>query len=140
MEHGDSVEAISDSANSHGTPRLRTRGPALRGETWGCGGTCLDALRPRGPRVLRKTKMKMGHMGGSTAETIRQPRDRLTAQPQEREHSDAEGGTRHPFQDIFLLETAMRYTHEQGLTGRLASIDEVFVPIDDSIFSGVGGY
>jgi hypothetical protein len=34
----------------------------------------------------------------------------------------------------------MRYTHEQGLTGRLASIDEVFVPIDDSIFSGVGGY
>jgi hypothetical protein len=48
--------------------------------------------------------------------------------------------SRHPFRDIFLLETAMRYTHEQGLTGRLASIDEVFVPIDDSIFSGVGVY
>jgi hypothetical protein len=34
----------------------------------------------------------------------------------------------------------MRYTHEQGLTGRLASVDEVFVPIDDGVFSGVGGY
>ncbi len=33
-------------------------------------------------------------MGGSEAETIRQPRDRLTAHPQEREHSDAAGGTR----------------------------------------------
>jgi 4,5-dihydroxyphthalate decarboxylase len=38
------------------------------------------------------------------------------------------------------LETAMRYTYEQGLTGRLASVDEVFVPIDDSVFSGVDGY
>ena len=38
------------------------------------------------------------------------------------------------------LETAMRYTHEQGLTSRLAPLDEVFVPIDDGIFSGVGGY
>ena len=38
------------------------------------------------------------------------------------------------------LQTAMRYTHEQGLTARLASIEEVFVPIDDSVFSGVGGY
>jgi hypothetical protein len=33
----------------------------------------------------------------------------------------------------------MRYTHEQGLTNRLASLDEVFVPIDDGVFSGVGG-
>jgi hypothetical protein len=33
-------------------------------------------------------------MGGSAAETIRQPRDRLRGQPQEREHSDAAGGTR----------------------------------------------
>jgi 4,5-dihydroxyphthalate decarboxylase len=38
------------------------------------------------------------------------------------------------------LETAMRYTHAQGLTSRLASIEEVFVPIDDGVFSGVGGY
>ena len=38
------------------------------------------------------------------------------------------------------LETAMRYTHAQGLTGRLAPLDEVFVPIDESVFSGVGGY
>lgn len=28
-------------------------------------------------------------MGGSAAETIRQPRDRLTGQPQERQHSAA---------------------------------------------------
>jgi hypothetical protein len=28
------------------------------------------------------------------SETIRQPGDRLTGQPQERQHSDAEGGTR----------------------------------------------
>jgi 4,5-dihydroxyphthalate decarboxylase len=38
------------------------------------------------------------------------------------------------------LETAMRYTHAQGLTDRLASVDEVFVPIDEGVFSGVGGY
>jgi 4,5-dihydroxyphthalate decarboxylase len=38
------------------------------------------------------------------------------------------------------LETALRYTHEQGLTGRLASVEEMFVPIDEGIFSGVGGY
>jgi 4,5-dihydroxyphthalate decarboxylase len=38
------------------------------------------------------------------------------------------------------LATAMRYTHEQGLTARLASLDEVLVPIDDGVFSGVGGY
>jgi hypothetical protein len=34
----------------------------------------------------------------------------------------------------------MRYTHAQGLTGRLAPLDEVFVPIDDGVFSGIGGY
>jgi hypothetical protein len=34
----------------------------------------------------------------------------------------------------------MRYTHAQGLTGHLPSVDEVFVPIDDGVFSGVGGY
>jgi hypothetical protein len=33
-------------------------------------------------------------MGGSAAETIRQPRDRLKGQPQERQHSAAVGGTR----------------------------------------------
>jgi len=33
-------------------------------------------------------------MGESEAKTIRQPRDRLKGQPQEREHSDAAGGTR----------------------------------------------
>jgi 4,5-dihydroxyphthalate decarboxylase len=38
------------------------------------------------------------------------------------------------------LETAMRYTHAQGLTQRLAAIDEVFVPIDDGVFTGVAGY
>jgi hypothetical protein len=35
-----------------------------------------------------------GHIGGSEAETIRPARDRLTAQPQEGQHSAAEGGTR----------------------------------------------
>jgi len=34
-------------------------------------------------------------MGGSAAETIRQPRDRLTGQPQEREHSDLSLTRRH---------------------------------------------
>jgi 4,5-dihydroxyphthalate decarboxylase len=38
------------------------------------------------------------------------------------------------------LETALRYTHAQGLTERLASIDEVFVPIDEGVFTGVAGY
>jgi 4,5-dihydroxyphthalate decarboxylase len=38
------------------------------------------------------------------------------------------------------LATAMRYTHAQGLTGCLAPLDEVFVPIDDGVFSGIGGY
>ena len=33
-------------------------------------------------------------MGESEAATIRQPRDRLTGQPQERQHSAAKGGTR----------------------------------------------
>jgi hypothetical protein len=32
-------------------------------------------------------------MGGSAAETIRLPRDRLIGQPRECQHSDAEGGT-----------------------------------------------
>jgi hypothetical protein len=35
-----------------------------------------------------------GRMGGSAAETIRQPRDRLTGHPQERQHSDGEAGAR----------------------------------------------
>jgi 4,5-dihydroxyphthalate decarboxylase len=38
------------------------------------------------------------------------------------------------------LETAMRYTHAQGLTDRLAAVDDVFVSIDAGVFSGVGGY
>jgi 4,5-dihydroxyphthalate decarboxylase len=38
------------------------------------------------------------------------------------------------------LTTGMRYTHAQGLTERLATLEEVFVPIDEGIFSGVGGY
>jgi 4,5-dihydroxyphthalate decarboxylase len=38
------------------------------------------------------------------------------------------------------LEAAMRYTHAQGLTDRLATVDEVFVPIDESVFTGVAGY
>jgi 4,5-dihydroxyphthalate decarboxylase len=38
------------------------------------------------------------------------------------------------------LETAMRYTHAQGLTSRLAALEELFVPIDDGVFAGVGGY
>lgn len=33
-------------------------------------------------------------MGESEAETIRQPRDRLKEQPQERQHRAAKGGTR----------------------------------------------
>jgi hypothetical protein len=33
-------------------------------------------------------------MGENEAKTIRQPRDRLKGLPQEREHSDAAGGTR----------------------------------------------
>ena len=35
-----------------------------------------------------------GRMGESEAQTIRQPRDRLRGQPQERQHSAAGGGTR----------------------------------------------
>jgi 4,5-dihydroxyphthalate decarboxylase len=38
------------------------------------------------------------------------------------------------------LETAMRYTHAQGLIGRVPPVDDIFVPIDDSVFSGIGGY
>jgi hypothetical protein len=33
-------------------------------------------------------------LSGGAAKTIQQPRDRLTAQPLEREHRDSEGGTR----------------------------------------------
>src|ERR1700730_6217393 len=40
-----------------------------------------------------QNQKKNGRMGGSEAETIRQPRDRLKGHPQEREHSDAGGGT-----------------------------------------------
>jgi hypothetical protein len=35
-----------------------------------------------------------GRMVGANAQTIRQPRDRNLGQPQERQHSDAAGGTR----------------------------------------------
>jgi 4,5-dihydroxyphthalate decarboxylase len=38
------------------------------------------------------------------------------------------------------LETAMRYAHAQGLTDRLAAVEEVFLPIDQGMFSGIGGY
>jgi 4,5-dihydroxyphthalate decarboxylase len=38
------------------------------------------------------------------------------------------------------LETAMRYTHAQGLIARRMPLDEVFVRIDQSVFAGVGGY
>jgi 4,5-dihydroxyphthalate decarboxylase len=39
------------------------------------------------------------------------------------------------------LEAAQRYTHQQGLTGRLRPLDELFVPIDPGIFrGGVEGY
>jgi hypothetical protein len=37
---------------------------------------------------------KNGHTGGSEAETVRQPRDRLKGQPQEGQHSAAAGGAR----------------------------------------------
>jgi hypothetical protein len=36
----------------------------------------------------------MGVWAGASAETIRQPRDRIKGQPQERQHSAAAGGTR----------------------------------------------
>ena len=38
------------------------------------------------------------------------------------------------------LETAMRYTREQGLIDRCPPLDELFVPADDGVFSGIGGY
>jgi hypothetical protein len=69
--------------------------PPFRGETCGCGGTCLDALRARGAEPLRKTNMKSGLWAGAKRRPFASPGDRLTGQPQEREHSDAAfGGTR----------------------------------------------
>ena len=38
------------------------------------------------------------------------------------------------------IETAMRYAREQGLIDRCPPLDELFVPIDDGVFSGIGGY
>ena len=38
------------------------------------------------------------------------------------------------------LETAMRYAHAQGLISRAPPLEEVFVPIDEGVFSGIGGY
>jgi 4,5-dihydroxyphthalate decarboxylase len=38
------------------------------------------------------------------------------------------------------LETALRYTHAQGLISRVPPLDEIFVPIDASVFAGIGGY
>jgi 4,5-dihydroxyphthalate decarboxylase len=38
------------------------------------------------------------------------------------------------------LETAMRYAHAQGLISRVPTLEEVFVPIDEGVFSGIGGY
>jgi hypothetical protein len=52
-------------------------------------GLGLDGLGPQAPDFR-----KMGVWAGAEAETIRQPRDRLKGQPQERQHSAAEGGTR----------------------------------------------
>ena len=65
-----------------------------------CPKGCLDGLGAAGPELTKwiqpkaVTDQNNGRMGGSEAETIRQHRDRLKGQPQEREHSDAEGGTR----------------------------------------------
>src|SRR5580704_10364301 len=68
--------------------RGSARGSTRSVETCGGGGTCRDALRARGAEPLSK-QIKNGRMGGSAAEPIRQPRDRLKEQPQERQHSDA---------------------------------------------------
>lgn len=38
------------------------------------------------------------------------------------------------------LETILRYTQEQGLLSRSYSVDELFVPIPESAFRGIGGY
>ncbi|SDR63749.1 hypothetical protein SAMN05519103_08993 [Rhizobiales bacterium GAS113] len=46
----------------------------------------------RSRRSRDRREDENGHMGGSEAETIRQPRDRLRGQPQERQHSDAAEG------------------------------------------------
>jgi hypothetical protein len=45
-------------------------------------------------RCLHQKNKENGRMGGSAAETIHQPRDRLKRQPQEGQHSAAVGGTR----------------------------------------------
>ncbi len=42
-----------------GAPR---RAPPLRGEEWGCGGTCLDVLRVRGAGPLALTGPACGHV------------------------------------------------------------------------------
>jgi len=38
------------------------------------------------------------------------------------------------------LETALRYTQAQGMISRVPLLEEIFVPIDAGVFSGVGGY
>jgi hypothetical protein len=91
--------AVGKTGSSKEPPNAARRGSARGllpcGESCGGGETCWDALRARGAEPLSKAKMKKGRVGGSVAETIRQPRDRLKVQPQEREHSDAVfGGTR----------------------------------------------
>jgi hypothetical protein len=52
------------------------------------------ALTAWGPQAPLPNHTKDGRISRSAAQAIRQPRDRLRGQPQERQHSAAEGGTR----------------------------------------------
>jgi hypothetical protein len=63
-------------------------------------GLALTARGPQAPTSKQQSQLKAvideinGRISRSAAQAIRQPRDRLKGQPQERQHSAAVGGTR----------------------------------------------
>jgi len=72
-----------------------TTGFRTKTEHAAAGGQYSAPARKRGDRLRCVPLLcKNGRMGESEAQTIRQPGDRLRGQPQERQHSAAEGGTR----------------------------------------------
>ena len=79
--------SLASDRRLHG-PRFLPEGLGLDGQ----GAAGPDFENSSQPKAV--TEQNNGRMGGSEAETIRQPRDRLKGQPQERQHSAAEGGTR----------------------------------------------